>query len=454
MKKRGYWLLAVTSIATGLVFLDNTILPVAIPSIENELQLTSSGLMWVVNSYLLSMVMLFLVGGRLTDLIGKKRCYLTGLALFALGSLLGALSFNCFCLLLGRTIQGIGAALISPTTGALLLSHFPSEKRARVIGINTGIGSALMMLGPMVGGLLTNVWGWRSIFWINLPLITYAAFMSMKLLPKGERGEGKFHFAGAIPLILSIFSFVMALMEVPLLGWSSPWVWLLILLSPLFFMLFLSFSQKTDHPLIDFSLFKSFHFRIASSAIFLIQMVVMITVFFQIYLQQERGFDALDGGLTMMLATCPVIFAAPLAGYLADRLSPRLPMLLGFAMVAFSLLWLCFFINASFIFLTPAFFGLGFGMPMIFSPAFALSMTSVPSSMLGSSSSFVMTIRQLSGTLSLALMSAVFYSTLNASGSITKALLPLLGLGTLFSLIGLFVVQKMGKKSEEQKSVN
>lgn len=445
-KIKGYWILAVTSVASGLVFLDITVLPVALPTIEKELHFATFNSMWIVNSYMLAMVVLFIIGGRFNDLFGKRRCFLFGLFLFAIGSFVAAISIAASELIFARVIQGVAAAFINPAIVALLLSSFPEEKRAQIIGINSGIASSFMMIGPAIGGALTELFGWRSIFWMNLPLIFFSMMMAVKLLAKEKRGEGSFDYLSASFLAASLFSLVFALMQTSALGWSSPIILSLFALAILFFFLFLTFTKRTKTPVVDLEIFKQPLFRQMIFCIVLTQAIVMLPCFFQIYWQQERGLDPLSGGLLMMLSSLPVIFSAPLAGFLADRFTPRLPIQLGFILVTLSLAWLSLFFEKSFTVMLPALLGMGVGIPMIFSPAFATSLKTITSDKLGSSSSFVMTIRQVAGTIALALMSAVFYSSYSLTNSLSHAFCMLVLLSIVLSSAGIFVSGQLKKQ--------
>ena len=410
MMEKKWSILFITTAVTALIFLDNTVMPIALPTIEKELNFSQTGLIWVVNSYLLTLTTLMIIGGRLCDLLGTKLTYFWGLFIFAIGSCLGGISLSPSMLIGGRILQGVGGALLNPTTGALILQTFPVGMRARAIGINTGISSLFLILGPVLGGLITQYLNWRGIFWINIPIVFFAALMAKKLLKKEEKKKETFHFMGATPLAISIVGIVVAFMQGSEWGWGSPFTLFFFALFPLFFFLFVVASSRTKHPIIDFSLFKYPLFTHANVCIFLTQIIVMATVLWAIYFQEELLFTAAETGGLIFIAVLPVLLMAPLGGILGDRYGVRLPMIIGFILLIFSLLWFAFFPTSTQILcLLPALIPFGCGIPLIMSPAIAGAMTGIPVGKLGSSSALSGTLRQLSSTLGIALMTAIYY---------------------------------------------
>jgi len=425
-------ILWITTAVTALIFLDNTVMPVALPTIEQGLAFSQIGLIWVVNSYLLTLTMLMVIGGRICDLLGVRKTYFWGLFIFAMGSCLGGISLSQGMLIAGRVLQGVGGALLVPTTGALILQTFPAGKRAKAIGINTGISSLFLILGPVVGGLFTQYLNWRGIFWINIPVVAFAFVMAQKKLLKTSKKQETFHVLGAIPLALSILGIVVALMQGSSWGWTSPWTLGFLVMCPIFFLLFLWSSSHTQHPIMEFSLFKYPFFTHANVCMFLTQLIVMATVLWAIYFQEELGFTAAQAGGLIFTATLPVLIVAPIAGILGDRYGSVWPMGAGFLLLLFSLLWFAFFPTENAIIrLLPALLPFGCGIPLIMSPAVAGAMTHIPAEKLGASSALTSTIRQLSSTLGIALMSALYYG-------VAEAHRPAVAFSTL-SFLGAFI---------------
>lgn len=441
--QKNLWsILFVTSSATALIFLDSTVMPVSLPTIQKELLFSKTGIVWVVNSYLLALVTFMLIGGRLCDLWGVRRSYRWGLVFFFLGSTLAALSFSKWWLLAGRALQGMGGALTIPATGALIMDTFPPGKQAKAIGINTGIGSLFLVLGPPIGGIFTQYLNWRGIFWINIPVILFIFVMSKRLIPLTKLKKEPFHLLGAAPLALAIIFLVGALMEGSRWGWTSSFILSLFGLATAFFLFFCWVSLRSEAPIIDFSIFKRPYFRISTFCIFITQFLVMATVFWALYFQQELGFSAAKAGFLILLATLPVLFFAPLAGFWADKIGPKIPILFGYGFLIFSLLWFTFFPSTkNVLLLLPGLLPFGCGIPLIMSPSFPAALSHVPSAKLGTASALVTTLRQFASTLGIALMSAIFYGVAQSSGfkasfsaiSFLAALLAMIGM--LFALL-------------------
>ena len=447
-KKKKWWVFFVTTSGTSLVFLDNTVMPVALPTIQTEMLFSPVGLVWVVNAYLLSLTALLLVGGRLSDLFGRRSLFMTGLALFGVGSVIAGFSDARWVLLLGRVVQGAGGALTIPATGALLISTFPEGERARAIGINTGISSIFLILGPAVGGFLTQYISWRSIFFLNIPLVIFGIIMSFLILKPGQRKNETFHFSGAFTLFFGVLFLVVGLMQGNEWGWNSPYTWGSIAISPFFFALFFWISTHTKHPIIDFRFFHNRLFTVANIAMFITQIIIMVTVLWAIYFQEQLHYSPSQTGLLIFIAAFPVFMMAPLGGYIADRFGPRIPLLTGFSILTFALFWLLFTAETkSILIFLPGLLGFGCGLPMIMSPTVALALTQVDPEKLGAATGITTSTRQLASTTGIALMSAVYQRTLYSTGSNAEAFSAISLLAGLLAVAGFWTVFFTVKKT-------
>ncbi len=441
-----WWLLFVTTSATSLVMLENTILPVALPTMHREINLSEVGLLWVINSYLLALSALLLVGGRLSDLFGKKITFMWGLVLFGLGSVLAALSSSAWPLMLGRILQGAGGALSVPATGALLIEAFPDGQRAKAIGINSGISSIFLILGPAVGGFLTEYVSWRGIFWINIPLVIFGLVMGQIILAKGKKIKEPFHFTGSFVMLFAVSTLVVALMEANSWGWSSPLTLGLLIASPFLFALFVWISLSVDHPLIDFRFFKKKKFTAANISFFISQAIISVTVLWAIFFQQELGFTAAKAGLLIFIATLPVFFMAPVGGFFSDRFGPRYPLLAGYVILFFSLVWLHYTVKLDLVWLLPGLLAFGCGLPMILSPSFVLALSDVPAEKLGSASGICTETRQLASTIGIAIMTALYQGVIKKGGSEPQAFSSTSLFAAALAFFGFWVVFFLVKK--------
>lgn len=431
--------LFITIASTALVFLDSTVVPVALPTIQRELNFSDVGGMWIVNVYLLALVSLLLVGGRLIDLFGRRTLFQIGFLLFFIGSLGGGFSIGATSLIISRFVQGLGGALLLPATGSLLIASFPLNKRARAIGINSGISSLFLIIGPVIGGALTAYVNWRAIFLINIPVVLFGFIMARQILVKEARKEGTFHFLGALLLSCALTCLVTALMEGPLLGWTTFSIFALFGGFLFFFALFLLATYRTATPLIDKALFASPLFRGALMCISLTQLAIIVTVQWAVYFQEGLKFTPMETGGLILMATLPVLFIAPLGGVIADKFGARPPILAGFVILALSLLALSVTAHEEpSLALYPSLLAFGTGVAAIFSPAFAAAMTDITPTHLGIAASILTTSRQLAATLGIAATTALSQSIYLSTHSRDQAFFATLYLSASFALLGFF----------------
>lgn len=452
MKKNKWWVFLVTTSGTSVVFLDNTVMPVALPTIQKELLFTPLSLVWVVNSYLLSLTSLLLIGGRLCDLFGKRALFVAGLSLFGLGSAISGMSMTQWWMIMGRVVQGAGGALVVPATSALLISTFPLGERAKAIGINTGISSIFLILGPAVGGFFTEYLSWRGIFYLNLPLVGFGIGMAFFILHPGKRKKETFHFVGALTMLCAVITLVVGLMQGNEWGWNNPAVLILLLVSPIFFVLFWWISTHTKHPLIDFNFFKNRLFTVSNIFIFLTQVIVMVTVLWAIYFQNQLNYSPAQTGLIIFIAVFPVFLMAPFGGYVGDRYGPRLPLLIGYCLLTFALFWLLSTASTKSVgLLLPGLLCFGGGIPMILSPTIAMALSQVSSDKLGAASGITTETRQLASTVGIAVLTTIYHTTLHATGSNAKAFSSISLLAGILAAIGLIVAFFMVKNPQPHK---
>jgi len=291
-----------------------------------------------------------------------------------------------------------------------------------------------------------------------LPIIAFAIGMCMWLV-KIERikSEETFHFSGAIALIISVTTFVVALMQGNSWGWGSLPILIFIFVAPIFAAIFVFISIREKHPLIDFKVFMIRPFSGAVIVIFATQVMIAVTVFWAIYFQNQLGYSPAKTGFVILIATFPVLMAAPFAGYLTDRYGAKLPMTIGFAVLIGALTWVAFLgLQGSIPWLAPGLLGFGLGIPMIFSPAIALALSHVPTAKLGSSSAITTATRQLAATTGIALMTAVFQATFENTDSYPHAFTAVSLLAGLFALAGLasvrFIIPNNGSLHKEETS--
>ncbi|MES2273022.1 MAG: MFS transporter, partial [Chlamydiota bacterium] len=294
-----------------MTFVDQSIVPVALPTIQKQLGANTAQLQWCVNAYLLMTAVLVLAGGKLSDRIGHRRTFTWGILIFGVASLLCGLSPYISWLIGARALQGIGAAMMIPASAPLLMSLFPSNERGKAMGINVSISSLFLILGPLIGGYLTQKLSWHWIFWVNLPLAALGLILVFLFIPRSNMGEQKFDGWGFLFFAISSSSLVMGIMQGKDWGWTSFEIvslFLVCLISAIF--LFWR-EKKARHPFLDLSLFRHPNFRAINISIFATQFTLMITVYWAIFFQDSLDWTPLKGGAVTVLSSCPVLFLSP-----------------------------------------------------------------------------------------------------------------------------------------------
>lgn len=388
----------------ALNFMDQTILPVALPAIRNEMGASSTELQWSVNAYLLAIAIFVLVSGKLSDRIGHKKALIIGISGFVFFSTLCGLSQNIWMLIISRAFQGLSAAFMFPSQTAMIARIFPPEKRGKATGMIVSIGSLFFILGPLVGGYLTQAASWRWIFWINWPIGIVGLWLIYRFLPSSERAEGKIDFFGFCFFALGIGSLTSLLMQVAQWGWASSGSVILALLSCLSTVLLVYREKKARHPFLDLTLFKYPAYTAINISVSTIQFILMITVFRTLYFQQVLEYTPFQTGGIMFISSLPMLFMAPLAGFLSDRFGHIFPVFCGYVILIGSFFWFAFFDVPTLLELLVALLAFSVGVSFIFTPSYSSAIASVPSRKAGVAMGMIITLRMLSGTIGLALI--------------------------------------------------
>lgn len=402
--------LAAMTTAVSMVFVDITLLPVALPTMGEELQFSSLALQWIVNAYTLTLTVMVLLGGRLADRLGLRKAFCIGTALFAIASALCGLGQATYELICSRILQGLGGALMLPATQGIIAHSFPSEQRGKALGIFTSIGSLFLTLGPLIGGYFTEHLSWRYAFWINLPIAALGLCLTLFFVQPLSPRPRAFDFKGSLLLTLGISSIVIAVMQSQQWGWTSP---LTIggLILGIALLRYLIYSEKeTPHPLIDIPLIKTGPIGRSLINAFMTQIILMISFFWAIFFQTLMKLSPTHAGTLIFLTTIPICIIAPLAGHIADRKGARWPTAIGFAFLLVAL--------SSFIYLTPthsthslwpSLLLFGAGIPCIFAPNAAAVMNATPPEKRGSASGLMIATRQFGAALGLALFGTLYH---------------------------------------------
>ena len=412
-ENRKWWILIAMTSTSSMMFLDQTILGITLPSVHQSLDTTSLALQWIVNAYLLSLATLVLGMGRICDIFGARKIYFIGTLIFAIASALCGLSFNAPWFISSRILQGVGGAMLYPSTTHILFSSFPSHERGRAMGIFVSIGAIFMSIGPLVGGVFTEFLNWRYVFWINLPIAVIGIFLTLLSVPKQQcKSNQCMHPISYLLFGGGIATLILALMNGGRWGWHSSLILTLFFFSLFLFILFFLRNNKLKNPLIDLSLFKKKFFSGGVISTSCNQFILMITIFWAMYFQTTLGYTPVKAGLLSLFTNVPVLLSAPLAGTWLDKKGPKPPVVTGFCLILFALLWFAYFAEKQDVLhLFPSLFFLGWGIPLVFTPASTTTITQAPLEKRGLAIGTNLTIRQFGGTLGIALFGSLFLQT-------------------------------------------
>lgn len=403
--------LVVTCLGFFMVLLDTSIVNVALPTIQADLHAHLSDLQWVVDAYTLPFAALLLTTGSLGDRFGRKRIFLAGLVLFLLGSTLCGFAKTLDWFLIGRVVQGVGGAALSPGSLSVLVAAFPEPReRTQAIGIWSGISGLALAAGPLVGGLLIQFSSWPAIFFVNLPVGLVALALGWARLSESRNPMAqRIDLPGQVLAIAGLTCLITALIEGSSQGWTSAPILSLFIGSAVLLAAFLLVEARVREPLLPLRLFANRVFSVANVAGLIAGFALLGTVFFIAqYFQAVQGYTALESGLRTLPTTMGIFVVAPFAGMLAARLGPRLPIVLG-AILSGSALFLMARLEPSTsyasIWWKLGMLGIGFG--FMLSPLTAAVLSATPPTRAGLGSSMINTSRQVGSTLGVAVLGAV-----------------------------------------------
>jgi EmrB/QacA subfamily drug resistance transporter len=412
---RPWWTLAAMCFALAMVMLDNSVVNVALPAIEDDLDTSLAALQLTINAYTLTFAVVLVTAGRLGDIYGRRRMFVFGVAVFALSSAVIGLAPNQLFLVAGRAVQGVGAAFMMPATLSIITNAFPAPARGKAIGTWAGVSGVALAVGPVVGGALTEFVSWRAIFFLNLPVavgaVAVAYFAAHE--SRDETVERTIDPAGIAALTVGLTSLVLALVRANAWGWGSPPIVGLLVLAVAGLIVFLWVEGRVRAPMVDFVFFRSRTFLGASVAAF-IQALAMMAVFFFIalFLQNILGYSPVEAGIRFLPFTVVLMLVSPISGRLADRIGPRPLIVTGLLIVSVSL-----FLqsrvdeDSGYGELFPAFLLMGLGLGLTISPMSTAAMNSVSEEKSGVASGILSMSRMIGGTFGVAALGALFQSS-------------------------------------------
>ncbi|MEU0738010.1 MFS transporter [Streptomyces sp. NPDC006134] len=407
--RRRLLVLAICCMSLLIVSLDNTVLNVALPSMQRDLRTTTSGLQWAIDAYTLVLAALLMLAGSTADRIGRKRVFMTGLVVFTLGSVLCSLAPGLPALVAFRMVQAVGGSMLNPVAMSIITNTFTDPReRARAIGVWGAVVGISMAAGPLVGGLLVESVGWRAIFWINLPVGLAALLLTLRYVPDSRAPRARRPDPVGQLLVIVLFgALTYAIIEVPNAGPATVLPFAVLALAALAGLLL--YEPRRAEPLIDLRFFRSAPFS-GATVIAVCGFAAMGGFLFlsTLYLQNVRGLSALHAGLWMLPMAVPTLLCAPLSGRLVGSRGPRASLLVaGCAMTASGLLFALFEAETSDVtlFLGYVLFGVGFG--FVNAPITNTAVSGMPRAQAGVAAAVASTSRQLGSTLGVAVIGAV-----------------------------------------------
>ena len=416
-ENRKWWTLGAVSFGLFMIMLDNTVVNVALPTMKTDLNVSQSGLEWVVVAYALTFASLMITGGKLADMFGRRRIFIIGLAIFTLASLACGLSSTIGSLIAARAVQGVGSALMNPATLSIVVATFPPKQRGQAIGIWAGVSALALAIGPLVGGVITQNINWNWIFFINVPIGAVAIVVSQLVIRESRdtSHEQSVDIPGLLTSAGFLFSLSYALIEGNTHGWASAEILGLFAAAALFLVALITLELRQRLPMLVLSLFRIGAFTGANVVAMMVSLAMFGVFFFvSLYVQEILGYSPTQAGAIFLPMTVLIILIAPIAGRFSDRVGSRWLMGGGMTLLGISLLlYQRIGLHSSFWTLLPALLFGGVGMAMTMSPMTSAAMGAVPVDKAGVGSGVLNSFRQVGGALGIAVMGAILASYLH-----------------------------------------
>jgi EmrB/QacA subfamily drug resistance transporter len=434
------WVLALTSTAYFMVVLDALVVTVALPRMQRDLHVGLSSLQWTVNAYGIAFAAGIITAAALGDRFGRRRVFGGGLALFTIASAVCALAPSVTGLIVARTVQGLGAAVVLPLSLTILTTAFPPEKRGMIVGVYGGLAGLAVALGPIVGGAITEAIDWHWIFWINVPIGLAALLLSRLLLPESRGAPERLDLVGVVLVTAGVVGLVWGLTRSGDIGWVSTETVTSLLAGALLLAAFLWWEHRASEPMVPLRLFGSREFALGNVVTYFLHGATFAAAFFITQeFQLARGYSPIGTGLRLLPFFATPMIVSPLAGALSDRVGRRPIMLAGLALQSLGFVWVAArgSLATSWVELDGALLIAGIGVSMALPTVPTLVLDTVAPEEMGKASGINYMAQRFGTVFALAIASAVFAANghLGSPAAVTSGFRPALWTCVCFAVL-------------------
>ena len=408
---RPRWVLGLTSVAYFMVVLDSLVVVTALPRMQQDLHADLAALQWTVNAYGIAFAAGIITAAALGDRFGRRRVFILGLLLFTLSSAACALAPDAAALIVARTVQGLGAAVILPLSLTILTAAFPPQRRGLIVGIYGGLAGLAVAAGPLVGGAVTESLGWHWIFWLNVPIGLLAAALGLRLLPESRGAAQRLDLPGVALVTGGVVALVWALVRVNQDGWSSPQTVGTLLAGCALLLAFVWWQRRADAPLVPLGLFRSRAFAAGTVTAFLMSGATFAAAFLITQeFQFARGYSPISAGLRLLPFFATPMIISPWAGAISDRIGRRPIMVTGLVLQALGFAWVAArgSLRTSWVELAVALLVAGVGISMALPTVPTAVLNAVPATRLGTASGINFMAQRFGAVFAIAIGGAVF----------------------------------------------
>ena len=453
-KTRLGWVLGLTSTAYFMVVIDSVVVITALPLMQRDLRVSLESLQWTLNAYGIAFAAGIITAAALGDRFGRRRVFNLGLAVFTIASAACALAPNAPELIVARTVQGLGAAVVLPLSLTILTTAFPPQRRAMIIGVYGGLAGLAVASGPLIGGAITEGIDWHWIFWINVPIGIVALALCLRLLPESHGSSQRLDLTGVALVTGGVVALVWALVRANQSGWGSAEIVSTLAAGTLLLVLFVGWESRCTEPMIPLRFFRNRTFAFGNATAFLMSGAIFAGAYFVTQeFQFARGYSPVSTGLRLLPFFATPMFISPVAGAVAGKVGLRPVMVLGLTLQAVGFGWVCFRggLATSWVELTFALLVAGIGISMALPTVPTAVLGAVQLDEMGKASGISNMMQRLGAVFAIAIGTSVFtaYGHLGTPASVTGGFRPALAACTVFAALAAITAVGVTARKED-----